>query len=60
MENRQLWSGGADRTIRCWDIATGKSILTAKRHSEQISALEYMPERELIISGSWDHRIRVT
>ncbi|CAD8112600.1 unnamed protein product [Paramecium sonneborni] len=60
IENRQLWSGGADRTIRCWDIATGKSILTAKRHSEQISSIEYMPGRELIITASWDHRIRVT
>lgn len=59
-ENQQLWSAGGDRTLRVWDLVRGKQGWCIKRHSEQISCIEFVKSRELVVTGSWDHRVRVT
>ena len=47
LESRLLWSGSSDRTIRVWEINTGRCIgvLNAASgcHTEAVSCLELIP-----------------
>ena len=46
-DSRLLWSGSTDRTIRVWEIATGRCMgalnVAAGGHTEAVSCLEYIP-----------------
>ncbi len=52
-----LASGGADRTIRLWDVA-GKAIGAWQAHGRGgVSALAWSAERNLLASGGVDHQV---
>lgn len=46
-DSRLLWSGSTDRTIRVWEIATGRCMgalnVATGGHTEAVSCLEYIP-----------------
>lgn len=39
--NRHLYSGSADRTVKCWLVDTGERIQTYKAHKHSVSTLKY-------------------
>lgn len=39
--NRHLYSGSADRTVKCWFVDTGERIQTYKAHKHSVSTLKY-------------------
>ena len=47
LESRLLWSGSSDRTIRVWEINTGRCIGVLNGasggHVEAVSCLEFIP-----------------
>ena len=47
VESRLLWSGSSDRTIRVWEINTGRCIGVLNGasggHVEAVSCLEFIP-----------------
>lgn len=53
---RQVASGSADRTVRIWDVATGRPIHTLRGHDDAVYAIAYAGEGRLI-SGGWDQRL---
>jgi WD40 repeat protein len=53
-QGRYLASGGADRTIRFWDIRDGAPISTPLVHGDAITALSWAPDGRLLAFGSKD------
>jgi len=60
-DNRQLATVSADRTLRQWDLTTGKlsDWPVAARHEDRILALAYSSDGRLIATGSQDRTVRV-
>lgn len=53
-----LVSGGCDRDVRVWNMATGKSIHTLRGHTSTVRCLQ-MSDATTAISGSRDTTLRV-
>lgn len=53
-----LVSGGCDRDVRVWNMATGKSIHTLRGHTSTVRCLK-MSDAKTAISGSRDTTLRV-
>jgi WD40 repeat protein len=51
-------SGSSDRTIKIWDVSTGKCLETLQGHSHWVSSLALSQDAKMLISGSWDETIR--
>ncbi|CAG8551980.1 9082_t:CDS:10, partial [Scutellospora calospora] len=44
-------SGGADTTIRCWDVLSQKQTAILTHHKSEIYALAWMKDKKFIVSG---------
>ncbi len=54
-----LASGGDDRQVHLWDLATGKAIRAFGRQTAAIDALAYSPDGKTIATGGEDSRIEL-
>ncbi|TXT10700.1 hypothetical protein VHUM_02205 [Vanrija humicola] len=52
-------SGGCDRDVRVWNIATGECIHKLRGHSSTIRCLKVLDGRPIAVSGSRDFTLRV-
>ncbi len=52
-------NGQVDKTIRLWDIDTGKLLRTLAGHTRHISDMAICPESKIIATGSFDHTVRL-
>lgn len=52
-------SGGCDRDVRVWDLATGQCVWSLPGHSSTIRCLKVLEGRPIAISGSRDSTLRV-
>jgi WD40 repeat protein/serine/threonine protein kinase len=55
----RLASGGADKSVKLWNLDTLDKIRTYKGHRDFISALAFSPDGNLLASASLDGNIRV-
>jgi WD40 repeat protein len=53
-----LASAGCDRTIKLWDVASGK-LLHTLRHGDEVMAVTFSPDGTLIASGGYDNQIYI-
>ena len=58
-DGKTALSGSRDRTIRQWDIATGKTIKVFRGHARSVTSVAFSPDGKTIISGSDDRTIRL-
>jgi WD40 repeat protein len=54
---RWLASGGADRTVRLWDLTTGHCVHTLARHTDKVGSVAFRADGLLLASGSSDGTI---
>jgi WD40 repeat protein len=52
-----LATAGADKTVRLWDVLTGKQIAMLNGHTAEITSLTFGPD-EILFSGSRDKTVR--
>ncbi|BAY24098.1 protein kinase [Calothrix sp. NIES-2100] len=55
----RLFASNSDRTIKLWNIATGKQISTLEGHSQRVNVVSISPNGETLVSGSDDNTIKV-
>ena len=46
LDNKSILTAGDDRTIRVWDIASGKVIKILEGHQAEVTSLEYFLKME--------------
>lgn len=47
-DGTKIASCSEDRTVRLWDVATGKCITTIKAHNSGINSLSFSPDGNLV------------
>jgi len=58
-DGRRLVSGSEDKTIRMWDVKTGKKLTRYMGHAGAVTCVAVSPSGEHILSASTDHSIRL-
>ncbi len=57
-DGKTLASGGA-KTIKLWDVATGKEQATFEGHTAGVPSVAYSPDGKMLASGSADQTIKL-
>ncbi|KAK9893888.1 hypothetical protein P389DRAFT_174789 [Cystobasidium minutum MCA 4210] len=52
-------SGGCDRDVRVWDVASGRCIHVLRGHLSTVRCLKVLDGRPIAVSGSRDNTLRV-
>ena len=57
-DSRAIASGSDDKSIRLWDVATGKSYPHPLRgHHNYVSTIAFSPKGNMLVSGSYDEAV---
>jgi WD40 repeat protein len=58
-DGRLIASGGGDRVVRLWDIATRQQLFALSGHAEEISSVAFLPDGSRVASSSGDGSIKL-
>lgn len=56
-DGRSAASAGEDRTIRLWDLASGKERRRFEGHADEVLSLAFAPDGRHLLSGGRDRRV---
>jgi len=56
---RMLASPSWDKTIRLWDVGTGKCLHTLKGHTEPVYSVVFAPSGQMLVSTSADGTLKI-
>ncbi|MBF8276260.1 MAG: serine/threonine protein kinase [Candidatus Brocadiaceae bacterium] len=48
-----------DKTVKLWEVKTGKELLTLSGHTTYVSSVHFSPDGALIASGSGDSTVKL-
>jgi len=57
-DGTRLISGGEDKTLRIWDVATGREVAVLHAHEYTITGITFSPDGDFVASGALDNTIR--
>jgi len=52
-------SASDDKTLKIWDLSSGKCLKTLKGHSNYVFCCNFNPQSNLVVSGSFDESVRI-
>ncbi len=55
----KVLAGAADRTIRLWEVATGRTLSTLTGHMDLVQAVAFSPDGNTLVSASSDTTIKL-
>jgi WD40 repeat protein len=58
-DGRTLATGGDDRTIKLWHLASFQQAATLRGHAASVTALAFAPDGKHLASGSGDGTVRI-
>ena len=58
-DGRHIVSGSDDKTLRVWELETGRCLHTLQGHTESVNSVAVSPGGRHIVSGSDDKTLRV-
>jgi WD40 repeat protein/beta-lactamase regulating signal transducer with metallopeptidase domain len=58
-DSKTLFTGSADRTVRLWDVETGKTRASLTGHTSWVYALALAPDGKTLASAGYDKVIRL-
>ena len=56
MDRRRLLSASCDRTVRLWDVASGKELKRLTGHTDYVYCVAFTPDGRRALSGGADKR----
>ena len=59
LDGRRLLSGGADNTVRLWEVATGREVARAEGHTAPVKSVGFAPDGRTVVSGGLDRTVRL-
>ena len=60
MPSADKWNPGCyGKTIKIWELETGKLIKSLEGHKDEINSVKFSPNGEYIISGSSDKKVKI-
>jgi hypothetical protein len=58
-DGRHAVSSAHDRTVRIWDVQTGRELRRLEGHSDRVPCAIFSPDGKQVLSCSWDGTIRL-
>ena len=58
-DGRTALSGSEDKTLKLWDLASGKELRTFTGHSDEVSSVAIAPDGRTVLSGSYDKTLKL-
>ena len=58
-DGKTLASGSSDKTVKLWDLATGKLFATLQGHTETVYSVAWSPDGKTVASGSFDKTVKL-
>jgi len=52
-------SGSADKTLKLWEVATGRELRTFSGHTKCVGSVAFSPDGKLALSGSEDNTLKL-
>src|SRR5262249_22162873 len=58
-DGRRVVSASADRTLKIWDLETGRSLATLRQHADSVTACAVTPDGRRVVSASADRTLKI-
>jgi len=58
-DGRCALSGSEDKTLRLWEVSSGKCLRTFEGHTNTVTSVSWSPDGRCALSGSWDKTLRL-